>query len=85
MIVTLQIKIDKEHYDKAEENLANKGLSIDDAMHIFMIQAATDRDFEFGPLSPNQTTIDAINAAREGDLEESGTPEEAIAELSQKD
>ncbi len=85
MTVTLQIEMDESVRDKAARNLAENGLTIDDAMRIVLIQAAAGSAFEFGPLAPNQTTIDAIEAARRGDLVELGSPEEALADLNRSD
>lgn len=85
MTVTLQIEMDEHLRDKAAKNLAENGLTINEAMHIVLVQAATGRAFEFGPLVPNQTTIDAIEAARRGELIDLGSPEEALAELNRSD
>ena len=38
-----------------------------------------------GTLVPNATTIEAIEAARRGDLVELGNPEAVLAELSRED
>ena len=85
MTVTVQIEMDKQLRDKAARNLASNGLTIDEAMRIVLVHAATGRAFDFGPLAPNQTTIDAIDAARRGELVELGGPEEALAELNTPD
>ena len=85
MTVTLQIEMDEHLRDEAARNLAENGLTINEAMHIVLVQAATGRAFEFGPLAPNQTTIDAIEAARRGELIDLGGPEEALAELNRAD
>jgi len=85
MMVTLQIEMDEHLRDKAAKNLAENGLTINEAMQIVLVQAASGRAFEFGPLAPNQTTIDAIQAARRGELVELGGPEEALAELNRSD
>lgn len=85
MTVTVQIEMDEQLRDQAARNLANNGLTIDEAMHIVLVQAAAGRAFDVGPLAPNRTTIDAIDAARRGDLVELGSPEQAIAELNMPD
>ena len=85
MTITIQIEMDEHLRDKAARNLANNGLTIDEAMRIVLVQAATGRAFVLGPLEPNQTTIDAIDAARRGELVELGSPEEALAELNRPD
>ena len=85
MTVTVQIEMDKQLRDKAARNLADNGLTIDEAMRIVLVQAATGRAFDCGPLAPNRTTMDAIEAARRGELVELGSPEEALAELNVPD
>ena len=84
MKVTLNFEMEKELCDKATENLANSGFTLDQAVNMLMVEAARGHVFEFGPLSPNQTTIDAIDAARRGDLVGLGSPAEAIAELTKE-
>ncbi len=85
MTVTVQIELDEQLRDKAARNLASNGLTIDEAMHIVLVQAAAGRAFDVGPLAPNRTTVDAIDAARRGELVELGSPDEAIAELNMPD
>ena len=85
MTVTVQIEMDEQLRDKAARNLADNGLTIDDAMRIVLVQAAAGRAFDIGPLAPNKATRDAIDAARRGELVELGSPEEALAELSAPD
>ena len=85
MTVTVQIEMDEQLRDRAASNLASNGLTIDEAMQIVLVHAATGRAFDFGPLAPNQTTVGAVEAARRGELVELGSPEEAIAELNTPD
>ena len=40
---------------------------------------------DFGALVPNPATVEAIEAARRGEVVELGTPAEAIAELNRDD
>lgn len=85
MTVTLKIEMDEQVREKAARNLAASGLTINEAMHIVLVQAAAGRAFEFGPLAPNKTTVNAIQEARQGKLEELGSPEEALAKLNRSD
>ena len=85
MSVTVQFEMDEQLRDKAARNLADNGLTIDEAMHIVLVQAATGRAFDYGPLAPSRTTVEAIEAARRGELVELGSPEEALAELNAPD
>lgn len=81
MTVTVQVEIDQELRDRAASNLADNGLTIDEAMRIVLVRAATGRAFYFGPLAPNRTTTHAIDAARRGELVDLGSPEEVLADL----
>lgn len=85
MTVTVQIEMDEQLRDQAAKNLASNGLTIEEAMHIVLVQAAAGRTFDVGPLAPYRTTIDAIDAAHRGELVELGSPEQAIAELNMPD
>ena len=51
-------------------------------MRIVLEQAAAGRGPDFGALVPNATTVEAIEAARRGEVVELGTPAEALAELN---
>ena len=82
MTVTLKIEMDEQIKERAARNLAESGLTIDEAMQIVLVQVAAGRTFDYGPLAPNKTTVDAIEEARRGDLEELGSPEETIASLN---
>ena len=83
MAVTVRIEVDEHVRDKAARNLADCGLTIGEAMRIVLVQAAAGRDLDLGPLAPNRTTMDAINAARRGELVDLGSPAAAIAELNE--
>ena len=83
MAVTVRIEVDEHVRDKAARNLADCGLTIGEAMRIVLVQAAAGRDLDLGPLAPNRTTMDAINAARRGELVDLGSPAAVIAELNE--
>ena len=85
MTVTLKIEMDEQVRERAAKNLAESGLTINEAMKIVLVQAAAGRAFDFGPLAPNKTTVDAIQDARRGKLEELGSPEDALAKLIRSD
>ena len=61
------------------------GLTIDETVCIVLEQAAAGCGPDFGALIPNATTVEAIEAARRGDVVELGTPAEALAELNRDD
>ena len=82
MKVTVQVEIDKDVRDEAAKRLAESGLTIDRTMRIVLEQAAAGRAPDFAALVPNSTTVEAIEAARRGELVDLGTPSQALAELN---
>ncbi len=47
-----------------------------------MVRIAQDRALPFEPLVPNEDTIEAMKAARRGDLVTAGKPDSLVASLS---
>ncbi len=85
MEVTLRVDMDQGVIDEAARHLAEQGLTIDETMRIVLEQAAAGCWPDFGALTPNATTVEAIEAARRGEVVELGTPAEALAELNRDD
>ena len=85
MKVTVRVDVDQGVRDEAARHLAEQGLSIDKTMRIVLDQAAAGGGSHFGALTPNATTVEAIEAARRGDVVELGTPVDALAELNRDD
>ncbi len=85
MNVTVRVDIEQGVRDEAARQLAEQGLTIDETMRIVLEQAAAGCGPDFGALVPNATTVDAIEAARCGEVVELGSPADAIAELNGDD
>ena len=85
MKVTVQVEIEREIRDQAAQRLAKQGLTIDEKIRTVLEQTAKEPEPDHNELVPNSTTIEAIEAARRGELEELGTPSEALAELNSDD
>ena len=83
MNVTVRVQVDEEVRDQAARQLAASGLTIGETVRIVLEQAAAGCGPHFGALAPNNTTIEAIDAARRGDLVEIGSPSAVIAELNE--
>ena len=58
------------------------GLTVSDAFRLMMVKIAKERALPFEPLLPNKETIDAIKAARRGQLTTVGPPGKLIASLN---
>ena len=85
MKVTVRVDVEREVRDEAVRRLAEQGLTIDETMRIVLEQTAAGCGPDFAALVPNATTVEAIEAARRGEVVELGTPAEALAELNRDD
>ena len=85
MKVTVRVDVEQDVRDKAARQLAEQGLTIGETVRIVLEQTAAGCGLDFGALKPNATTIEAIEAARRGEVVELGTPAEALAELNRED
>ena len=82
MKVTVRVDVEQDVRDEATRQLAKQGLTIGETVCIVLEQAAAGCGPDFGALVPNATTVDAIEAARRGEVVELGTPAEVLAELN---
>ncbi len=56
-----------------------------DAFRLMMVRIATERRLPFEPLAPNDETIEAMKAARRGELVDVGGVDELMADLDADD
>ena len=82
MEVTVRVDVEQDVRDEAARQLAKQGLTIGETVCIVLERAAAGCGPDFGALVPNATTVDAIEAARRGEVVELGTPAEVLAELN---
>jgi DNA-damage-inducible protein J len=70
--------------DKAEATavLAAMGLTLSDAFRMLVKRIAEEKALPFEPLVPNRETIDAMKAARRGELTTVGPPGELLKSLN---
>ena len=61
------------------------GLSVSDAFRMMMIRIAREKALPFEPLVPNSETIDAMKAARRGDVITAGKPGSLLRRLNADD
>ena len=73
-----------EETDKAEAAaaLAAMGLTLSDAFRMLVKRIAADKALPFEPLVPNRDTIEAMKAARRGELTTAGHPRQLIKKLN---
>lgn len=85
MKVTVRVDVERDVRDEAARQLAEQDLTINETMRIVLEQAAAGCGPDFGALVPNASTVEAIEAARRGEVVELGSPAEALAELNRDD
>jgi DNA-damage-inducible protein J len=61
------------------------GLTVSDAFRLLMVKVAAEKALPFEPLVPNAETIEAMKAARRGDLITAGSADELLASLHEDD
>ena len=81
----VRARIDEHIKEEAATVLAAMGFTVSDAFRILLTRIAKDRVFPFEPLTPNQKTINAIKAAREGRLVTVGKSSHLLEHLNDKD
>jgi len=81
----VRARIDERIKKEAEAVLASIGLTVSDAFRLMMVRIATDRALPFQPLIPNDETIEAMKAARRGELTTVKSPENLLNRLNEDD
>ena len=64
----IRARIDENTKEKATAILATMGLTTSDAFRMLMIRIVREKSLPFEPLVPNEETIQAMLAARRGEL-----------------
>ena len=82
---TVRARIDGAIKHEAEVVLDAIGLTPSDAFRLMMVRVAREKRLPFTPLVPNEETLEAMRAARAGDLIEAGSPENLLASLNADD
>ena len=78
----MRARIDKTLKEEAAVVLAAMGLTVSDAFRLMMVRIARDKALPFEPLVPNAETIEAMKAARRGELVTAGSPANLVASLN---
>ena len=85
MSTVVRARIDEKIKDEATAVLGSIGLTVSDAFRLMMVRIAAEKRLPFDPLVPNEETIEAMKAARRGDLVEVGGVDELMADLHADD
>jgi len=81
----VRARIDERIKNEAAAVLAAMGLTVSDAFRLMMVRIAKDKALPFEPLAPNAETIEAMRAARRGELVTVGSTDELLASLNADD
>lgn len=81
----VRARIDEHVKEEAAAVLATIGLTVSDAFRLMMVRIATDKALPFEPLVPNAETVEAMKAARRGELVDVGAPEDLLRSLNASD
>ena len=85
MSTVVRARIDEKVKEDATAVLASIGLTVSDAFRLMMMRIATERRLPFEPLVPNEETIEAMKAARRGDVVTLGGIDELRTDLNADD
>jgi DNA-damage-inducible protein J len=81
----VRARIDEHVKEEAAAVLATIGLTVSDAFRLMMIRIAKDKALPFEPLVPNAETIEAMKAARRGELVTVGSIDALFTSLNADD
>jgi DNA-damage-inducible protein J len=78
----VRARIDEVTKNEAAAVLATMGLSLSDAFRLLLKRVAAEKALPFEPLVPNAEAVEAMKAARRGDLITAGKPRALLASLN---
>ena len=85
MIATVKARIDEQTVKDAEAVLQPLGFTTSDVVRLLIVKIARDKALPFEPFEPNETTIEAMKAARRGELVTVGDIDGLFADLHADD
>lgn len=81
----VRARIDSAVKEEADAVLASIGLTVADAFRLMMVRIANDKALPFEPLVPNPETVEAMQAARRGDVTKSESINSLFTQLNADD
>ena len=81
----VRARIDEHVKEEASAVLAAIGLTVSDAFRLMMVRIAKDKALPFEPLIPNPETVEAMKAARRGEVVTVGSPGDLLTSLNADD
>jgi DNA-damage-inducible protein J len=81
----IRARIDVRVKEEAEAIYAAAGMTLSDAFRMLLVRTVAERALPFDPLVPNAETVEAIKAARRGDVTKFKHVEDLMADLDADD
>jgi DNA-damage-inducible protein J len=81
----VRARINQRIKNEAAAVLGAMGLTVSDAFRLLMVRIAKEKALPFEPLVPNEETIEAMKAARRGELVTAGSLDKLLARLNEDD
>ena len=81
----VRARIDAQVKEEASAVLASIGLTVSDAFRLMLVRIAKEKALPFEPLMPNAETVEAMKAARRGDLLKADSVDALLADLDAGD
>jgi DNA-damage-inducible protein J len=81
----VRARIDARVKEEAAAIYAAAGLTLSDVFRMLLMRTVAERALPFDPLIPNAATVEAMKAARRGELVKVGSVEELMADLHADD
>jgi DNA-damage-inducible protein J len=77
----VRARIDGRVREEATAIYAAAGLTLSDAFRMMLMRTVAERAFPFNPLIPNEERVEAVKAARRGEMVKVGNVENLLADL----
>jgi DNA-damage-inducible protein J len=81
----VRARIDQRIKNEATAVLGAMGLTVSDAFRLMMVRIAKEKALPFEPLVPNAATIEAMKAARRGEVVTVSSPDKLVTSLNEDD
>jgi DNA-damage-inducible protein J len=78
----VRARIDERTKKEAAAVLKTIGLTVSDAFRMLLMRVAAEKALPFEPLVPNAETVEAMKAARRGELTKVGKPDKLLGSLN---
>ena len=78
----VRARIDERTKREAAAVLKTIGLTVSDAFRLLLVRVAAEKALPFESLNPNAETVEAMKAARRGELVKVGKPDKLLRKLN---